>query len=99
VLLSFSLLQVRFNTKIMASIFSRLWAPYERWLQTSPLIAKSVTTAVLGCLGDVGAQAIERRMLDEKDRPFDWHRNLRLTGFGLVLIGPALHGWYVREML
>lgn len=76
------------------SMFRSLWSAYEGWLGRSPLVAKSVTTAVLSFAGDVIAQNTEKYLGDDREKRFDWYRSARLTGFGLVYVGPMLHGWY-----
>lgn len=67
-------------------------------LDTSPLITKSLTTAVIGLLGDTGAQCVEERIRARKDgsknrwfQNYDRRRGLSNVGGSLLVTGPLLH--------
>uniref|UniRef100_A0A7S0VKF2 Uncharacterized protein n=1 Tax=Polytomella parva TaxID=51329 RepID=A0A7S0VKF2_9CHLO len=58
-------------------------------LDKHPIVTKSVTCAVLNCMGDIISQ-----VCIEHATTLDFAR-IRTFGFlGLVLVGPALHYWY-----
>ncbi|KAI2513733.1 hypothetical protein MHU86_516 [Fragilaria crotonensis] len=79
-----------------ASIWN-LYGRYLHWIDTSPLVAKSVTAAVVGCFGDVLAQ-----WLEAKTQPtsvvfsLNWVRFNAFFVSGLLFVGPFLHFWYDR---
>eukprot|EP00899_Mesostigma_viride_P025935 jgi/Mesvir1/6526/Mv16790-RA.1 len=66
-----------------------LWAAYLAALESSPLLTKSITSALLNLLGDLVAQ-----LVIETDKPFDLKRSAVTTTLGLGLVGPVLHYWY-----
>eukprot|EP00193_Tetraselmis_chui_P012852 CAMPEP_0177795858 /NCGR_PEP_ID=MMETSP0491_2-20121128/26466_1 /TAXON_ID=63592 /ORGANISM="Tetraselmis chuii, Strain PLY429" /LENGTH=221 /DNA_ID=CAMNT_0019318735 /DNA_START=340 /DNA_END=1005 /DNA_ORIENTATION=- len=66
-----------------------LWAAYLMALDSSPVIAKSLTSACLNGFGDIMSQ-----LFIEKN-PFDWKRLFKFTAIGLLLVGPTLHFWYL----
>ena len=64
---------------------------YSRLLDRYPSLTRIVTTGSLFWLGDVLSQGIERRGMN---KPFDWHRNVRFTGFGTLVAAPMFIGYY-----
>jgi hypothetical protein len=79
-----------------------LYGRYFQWIDTSPLVAKSVTAAVVGCFGDVLAQ-----WLEAKTQPtsvvftLNWVRFNAFFVSGLLFVGPFLHckfAFIVMEM-
>jgi len=67
-----------------------LFALYLALMDKHPLPSKIVTTGVLNFIGDLICQlAIEKQ-------EFDANRSAIFTALGLVLVGPALHFWYLR---
>jgi hypothetical protein len=72
---------------------SGLLAWYSRKLDTHPIATKSISSAVIGGIGDAFSQYIEAR---REIRPFSWDalRTCRFGFLGLVLVGPIIHFWY-----
>ena len=69
-----------------------LYGRYLNWIDTSPLVAKSVTAAVVGCLGDVLAQWLEGKTRTSRTiLMFDWVRFNAFFVSGLFFVGPFLH--------
>lgn len=72
---------------------SNLYQMYIDWLDRSPLIARSVTAAVVGCIGDVMAQRLEASVAKGVFK-FDWIRFNAFFVSGLLYVGPFLQYWY-----
>ncbi|KAL3701844.1 hypothetical protein R1sor_019866 [Riccia sorocarpa] len=68
---------------------SALWIWYNNVLENHPLIAKSVTSALLNAVADSFCQVFV-----EKVASFDWKRFWSFVAIGLFLSGPGLHYWY-----
>jgi len=68
---------------------SRLFAAYDRALNRSPILTKTLTSVTLFMLGDVAAQKIEGR--DD----IDLHRLARQGAWG-VIFTPLCHAWYLN---
>lgn len=75
-----------------------LYESYLKWIDRSPLIAKSVTAAVVGCLGDVLAQWLETKLATTTSSTiglsflsFNWVRFNAFFVSGLFFVGPFLH--------
>jgi hypothetical protein len=71
---------------------------YMNVLDASPLVTKAVTTAVIGLLGDTGAQYIEERIRAKKEgskrswfQSYDRRRGLSIVGGSILVTGPMLH--------
>jgi hypothetical protein len=74
---------------------------YTGVLHQFPLITKSLTTAVIGVLGDTAAQFLEERIRAKKGgtnmeplRRYDQRRGLAVFGDSLLISGPLLHVAY-----
>uniref|UniRef100_F6GZN2 PXMP2/4 family protein 4 n=1 Tax=Vitis vinifera TaxID=29760 RepID=F6GZN2_VITVI len=63
---------------------------YLGMLETSPLITKSVTSSLIFAAADLTSQKI---MLPPSGS-FDPIRTLRMTGYGLLILGPSQHLWF-----
>ncbi|KAL2650149.1 hypothetical protein R1flu_018277 [Riccia fluitans] len=68
---------------------SGLWIWYNSMLEKHPLIAKSVTSALLNAIADYICQVFV-----EKLPSLDWKRFWSFVAIGLFLSGPGLHYWY-----
>ncbi|BFI25506.1 hypothetical protein MPTK2_1g21680 [Marchantia polymorpha subsp. ruderalis] len=68
---------------------SMLWTWYNRMLENHPLIAKSLTSALLNAIADYFCQVFV-----EKLEKVDWKRFWSFVAIGLFLSGPGLHYWY-----
>lgn len=75
--------------KVMKGLYQR----YVNWLDHSPLIARSVTAAVVGCVGDLLAQWLEARTGGLKF-VVNWTRFNAFFVSGLLYVGPFLQYWY-----
>mmetsp|Transcript_20984 Transcript_20984/g.30275 ORF Transcript_20984/g.30275 Transcript_20984/m.30275 type:complete len:188 (-) Transcript_20984:60-623(-) len=64
-----------------------LSAKYVQLLDRHPLVTKSVTSGVIGAVGDVAAQQLT-------SDTFDYHRFGTFCLLQTGLVGPALHVWY-----
>eukprot|EP00884_Botryococcus_braunii_P004181 jgi/Botrbrau1/13764/Bobra.0056s0020.1 len=73
-----------------ASGAASLWAAYLALLEKQPVATKAVTSAILNAAGDLIAQ-----LLVEQRSSIDWKRLATFAFLGLVLVGPALHFWYL----
>ncbi|XP_021853120.1 protein sym-1 [Spinacia oleracea] len=67
-----------------------LFAWYMDLLVKSPVLTKSVTSALLNLVGDLICQLA----IDKVASP-DYKRTFTFTFLGLVLVGPTLHYWYL----
>ncbi|KAG6540130.1 hypothetical protein Mapa_018515 [Marchantia paleacea] len=68
---------------------STLWIWYNGMLENHPLIAKSLTSALLNAIADYFCQVFV-----EKLDKVDWKRFWSFVAIGLFLSGPGLHYWY-----
>lgn len=59
-------------------------------LESRPILTKSLSAAVIYAAADITSQVITM----EPDGTWDPIRTLRMTGFGLVILGPAQHVWF-----
>jgi hypothetical protein len=67
-----------------------LYGRYLNWIDRSPLVAKSVTAAVVGCIGDLMAQWLEAKT----SIGVSSFSLIRFNAFfvsGLFFVGPFLH--------
>ena len=69
-----------------------LWARYVKLLDTKPLLTKSITSGVLVGGGDMIAQVFV-----EKNKSYDFARTARFLTFGTVVVGPLMHGKYIKK--
>lgn len=72
---------------------------YDRWLQSSPLLTKGVTSAILFGLGDQIAQRIDK--FDENERDgceayncYGLQRTAKMMVWGGFVFAPVGHVWY-----
>ena len=80
------------------------WEAYNDALEKSPLVTKSITTAVLSLVADVICQkAFPNKASSQgggkggegsREVGLDLQRVGKFTLLGLVLVGPSLHRWY-----
>lgn len=84
--------------KLLLSYATMFPGWYMNVLDSSPLVTKSLTTAVIGFLGDSGAQYVEERIRSKKEgskRPwfqsYDRRRGLSIVGGSILVTGPMLH--------
>lgn len=69
-----------------------LYGRYLNWIDTSPLVAKSITAAVVGCLGDVLSQWLEvKTRTPSAIFALNWVRFNAFFISGLFFVGPFLH--------
>jgi len=77
------------TTKAAKSSFSFLeW--YVNKLDTHPLLTKSITSAIIAGMGDVGCQYVTKN----DDEGIDIPRTGRFFVLGGVIVGPFVHMWY-----
>jgi hypothetical protein len=67
-----------------------LYNKYLNWIDRQPLVAKSVTAAVIGCVGDVMAQWLEAKSAGVYFAT-NWVRINAFFISGLFFVGPFLH--------
>mmetsp|Transcript_28560 Transcript_28560/g.42211 ORF Transcript_28560/g.42211 Transcript_28560/m.42211 type:complete len:267 (+) Transcript_28560:143-943(+) len=75
--------------KVMMNLYQR----YVNWLDHSPLVARSVTAALVGCVGDMLAQWLEART-SGLTFVINWTRFNAFFVSGLFYVGPFLQYWY-----
>ena len=73
----------------------RAVARYSAWVERSPILAKSVTSATLTVTGDIIAQGIEGNF-SAGGKGLDGMRLLRMGTWGFCIAGPLMHYWYDR---
>jgi len=72
---------------------TNLYYKYIDWLDRSPFVARSVTAAVVGCLGDLLSQRLEAFMRNDVFL-INWTRFSSFFISGLLYVGPFLQYWY-----
>jgi len=77
--------------KVLANLYER----YIDWLDRSPLVARSVTAAVVGCIGDLMSQRLEAHV-GKSVFVINWTRFNAFFISGLLYVGPYLQYWYGR---
>lgn len=70
-----------------------LYSRYLDWIERKPLVAKSVTAAVVGSLGDIMAQSLEAHMANVVF-VMNYRRLAAFFTSGLLFVGPFLHNFY-----
>lgn len=71
---------------------NKMWHAYTRILNLHPVRTMAATTGTLMGAGDLLAQtAVEGRSMKQLDPG----RTARFFGYGLIIAGPALRGWYL----
>lgn len=70
-----------------------LYSRYLDWIERKPLVAKSVTAAVVGSLGDIMAQSLEAHMANVVF-VMNYRRLAAFFTSGLLFVGPFLHSFY-----
>lgn len=68
-----------------------LYTRYLDWIDRQPLVAKSMTAAVVGSIGDVLAQWLEAKSAGGVFA-MNWTRLNAFFACGLLFVGPFLHG-------
>ena len=71
-----------------ASLFGK-W--YSSSIDRRPVLTKSVTCGVISFAGDAICQQIERRVLSENPKRFDFKRSAQFSAIGMIYIAPLLH--------
>ncbi|GMI03733.1 hypothetical protein TrVE_jg3597 [Triparma verrucosa] len=69
---------------------SRIWASYNKLLETSPLLTKALTSFTGFTAGDALAQTF----VEPGDKPYDYLRTLKMGSFGLLVHGTTGHYFY-----
>mmetsp|Transcript_31323 Transcript_31323/g.47366 ORF Transcript_31323/g.47366 Transcript_31323/m.47366 type:complete len:186 (+) Transcript_31323:283-840(+) len=69
---------------------SKVWAAYNRLLESQPLLTKALTSFTGFTLGDILAQCF----VEKDGKPYDINRTIRLGSFGLLLHGTTGHYFY-----
>jgi len=67
-----------------------IWARYNKLLDAQPLLTKGLTSLTGFTLGDILAQSF----IEDKDKPYDVMRTIRLGSFGLLFHGTTGHYFY-----
>lgn len=89
----------------LVTIFQAGVASFGGWymacLSSFPLYTKALTTAIIGMMGDTGAQMIEERIRSRKEgtpfqfrQSYDRRRGLANAADGFLVTGPLLHFAY-----
>jgi len=73
-----------------------IWNGYNIALNKRPIVTKSAMAFTLSVVGDVLGQELERWQNTKENKPYfyDYKRTLRFGVWGLVIVGPVLHGYY-----
>lgn len=59
-------------------------------VKTHPILTKSVTSALIYTAADLSSQTMTR----SSSEPYDFIRTFRMAGYGMIVLGPALHYWF-----
>eukprot|EP01031_Cornospumella_fuschlensis_P040954 gene40954-49958_t len=78
------------------NIFYSLYSHYASALQTSPLITKAITSAVISIIGEMtGSYLLSRRPGAQPRTSREMiHRAAVFGSYGLLVTGPLFHWWY-----
>nr|DAD41460.1 TPA_asm: hypothetical protein HUJ06_015783 [Nelumbo nucifera] len=63
---------------------------YLGMIESRPVLTKSITAGLIYSVADLSAQ----RMTQTSSESFDLIRTLRMTGYGMLFMGPSLHFWF-----
>ncbi|KAL2505838.1 Peroxisomal membrane 22 kDa (Mpv17/PMP22) family protein [Abeliophyllum distichum] len=63
---------------------------YLGMLDSSPIITKSISSALIYAAADITTQTITM----ESYSTWDTIRTLRMAGYGMIILGPAQHMWF-----
>jgi len=75
------------------TLFSKGIKFYSGYLDTYPLVVKSITSGFMYGIGDIMAQGIESKQ-QNKDFKLDIKRLIIFTTFGTIIAGPMYHYWF-----
>ncbi|GMH23715.1 hypothetical protein Nepgr_025558 [Nepenthes gracilis] len=64
---------------------------YLGMVKSRPVLTKSVTCSLIYIAADLSSQFIS---LSSSSQPYDLMRTLRMGGYGMLILGPALHHWF-----
>ncbi|CAH1450453.1 unnamed protein product [Lactuca virosa] len=59
-------------------------------IKTRPILTKSITSALIYTASDLSSQTITR----SSSESYDGIRTFRMAGYGMIVLGPALHYWF-----
>lgn len=79
-------------------MFGRLWAGYNKALETNPLLIKALTSLTGFTVGDFLAQ---KYVMPDEEKGYDLMRTVRLGSFGFLVHGPTGHffyGWLDKQI-
>ncbi|XVE66732.1 hypothetical protein DITRI_Ditri08aG0103300 [Diplodiscus trichospermus] len=63
---------------------------YLGMVKSRPVLTKSVTSSLIYIAADLSSQTIPKSSLE----PYDFVRTSRMAGYGMLILGPALHFWF-----
>ncbi|KAI3769982.1 hypothetical protein L6452_01100 [Arctium lappa] len=63
---------------------------YLGMVKTHPILTKSLTSALIYTAADLSSQTMTR----SSSEPYDFVRTFRMAGYGMIVLGPALHYWF-----
>ncbi|CAH9116649.1 unnamed protein product [Cuscuta epithymum] len=78
-------------TSLTAAVKVGFVGRYLELLKTRPILTKSVTCAVIYTAADLSSQTLSGLSSLEQ---YDILRTLRMTGYGMLILGPSLHFWF-----
>ncbi|EPS64697.1 hypothetical protein M569_10085, partial [Genlisea aurea] len=64
---------------------------YLKMLESRPILTKGVSSAIIYAAADVTSQAIAAEASDDG---WDMVRTMRMSVFGLIILGPSQHFWF-----
>ena len=73
-------------------VFLRFINWYTGRLTVAPTITRSISAGILLGIGDTASQYFIEERKDWSS--FQISRTVQMTGYGLLVLGPILHGWY-----
>ncbi|KAI3509480.1 hypothetical protein L1887_24782 [Cichorium endivia] len=62
---------------------------YLGMVKTRPILTKSITSALIYTAADLSSQTIA-----SSSEAYDSVRTIRMAGYGMIVLGPALHYWF-----
>lgn len=67
---------------------------YSKYLESNPILTKSITAGFIFAASDVLAQKIEQNAQPDKAKRLEKKRTLAASLVGFLYFGPAAHYWY-----
>ncbi|KAF6159743.1 hypothetical protein GIB67_030001 [Kingdonia uniflora] len=79
------------STSVLTSKKNGFVGWYMGLIESRPILTKSITSGLIYTAADSTSQMVTPT---SSEFSYDWIRTLRMAGYGMIVMGPALHCWF-----